>query len=60
MAFTQTFERSFQVRFDVVDCVVFPPVRILSEQRLLLPGPVSLFQRSLDEADERAGGKDSC
>jgi 2'-5' RNA ligase len=34
MAFARSFDRSFQVVFDVIDCVGFPPVRILSEQTL--------------------------
>lgn len=32
--FAHAFDRSFEVLFDVADCVVFPPVRIIAEQRL--------------------------
>ncbi|WP_426423504.1 2'-5' RNA ligase family protein [Bradyrhizobium genosp. A] len=34
IAFARTFDRSIEVMFDVVDCVVFPPVRVISERRL--------------------------
>lgn len=34
MAFARAFDRSIEVLFDVADCVVFPPVRIIAEQRL--------------------------
>jgi 2'-5' RNA ligase len=34
MAFAQSFDRSITVLFDVVDCVVFPPVRVVAERRL--------------------------
>ncbi|MBR0790088.1 2'-5' RNA ligase family protein [Bradyrhizobium manausense] len=34
IAFARAFDRSIEVMFDVVDCVVFPPVRIVAEQRL--------------------------
>lgn len=34
IAFAMAFDRSIEVIFDVVDCVVFPPVRIVAERRL--------------------------
>ncbi|WBL80038.1 2'-5' RNA ligase family protein [Bradyrhizobium xenonodulans] len=34
MAFAQAFDRNIEVLFDVVDCVAFPPVRIIAERRL--------------------------
>ncbi|AWL99413.1 2'-5' RNA ligase family protein [Bradyrhizobium amphicarpaeae] len=34
IAFARAFDRSFQVLFDVADCVVFPPVRIIAERKL--------------------------
>lgn len=34
LAFARSFDRRIEVLFDVVDCVAFPPVRIISEQRL--------------------------
>ncbi|NPU15080.1 2'-5' RNA ligase family protein [Bradyrhizobium sp. 83002] len=34
MAFARSFDRRLTVVFDVIDCVVFPPVRIVAEQRL--------------------------
>ncbi|CCD94948.1 putative calmodulin-binding protein [Bradyrhizobium sp. ORS 375] len=34
MAFAGAFDRHFSVVFDVVDCVTFPPVQIVAEQRL--------------------------
>lgn len=34
IAFAQAFDRSIEVMFDVVDCVAFPPVRIVAERRL--------------------------
>jgi 2'-5' RNA ligase len=34
MAFARSFDRNITVLFDVVDCVVFPPVRVIAEQRL--------------------------
>lgn len=34
MAFAGAFDRSIEVLFDVADCVVFPPVRIIAERRL--------------------------
>jgi 2'-5' RNA ligase len=34
LAFARSFERRIEVLFDVVDCVAFPPVRIISERKL--------------------------
>ncbi len=34
MAFARAFDRSIEVLFDVADCVVFPPVRIIAERKL--------------------------
>lgn len=34
MAFARSFDRSITVLFDIVDCVVFPPVRVVAEWRL--------------------------
>ena len=34
MAFARSFNRNITVLFDVVDCVVFPPVRVIAERRL--------------------------
>ncbi|MBR0687698.1 2'-5' RNA ligase family protein [Bradyrhizobium manausense] len=34
IAFALAFDRSIEVMFDVVDCVAFPPVRIIAERRL--------------------------
>ena len=34
MAFARSFDRSITVLFDTVDCVVFPPVRVVAERRL--------------------------
>ena len=34
IAFAESFNRSITVLFDVADCVVFPPVRIIAEQKL--------------------------
>jgi len=39
MAFARSFNRSITVVFDVVDCVVFPPVRVIEERKL--PPPAS-------------------
>jgi len=36
MAFARSFERRFTVVFDVIDCVVFPPVQIVAERKLPL------------------------
>jgi 2'-5' RNA ligase len=34
MAFARSFDQTITVLFDVVDCVVFPPVRVVAERRL--------------------------
>ena len=34
MAFARAFDRCIEVLFDVVDCVAFPPVRIIAERKL--------------------------
>jgi 2'-5' RNA ligase superfamily protein len=34
MAFARSFDRSITVTFDVLDCVVFPPVRVVAERKL--------------------------
>lgn len=34
MAFAQAFDRNIEVLFDVVDCIAFPPVRIIAERKL--------------------------
>jgi len=34
MAFARSFDRTFTVLFDVVDCAAFPPVQVIAEQRL--------------------------
>ncbi|WP_409997858.1 2'-5' RNA ligase family protein [Bradyrhizobium sp. SZCCHNS3002] len=34
MAFARSFDRHFTVAFDVIDCVVFPPVQIVAERKL--------------------------
>jgi 2'-5' RNA ligase superfamily protein len=34
MAFARSFDRNITVLFDVVDCVTFPPARVVAEQRL--------------------------
>ncbi|MDH2400188.1 2'-5' RNA ligase family protein [Bradyrhizobium sp. SSUT18] len=34
MAFADSFNRSISVLFDVADCVVFPPVRVIAKQKL--------------------------
>jgi len=34
MAFARSFDRNITVLFDVVDCVTFPPVRVIAERRL--------------------------
>jgi 2'-5' RNA ligase len=39
IAFAQSFDRSIEVVFDVMDCVVFPPVRVAAQQRLPPPKP---------------------
>ena len=38
-AFARSFDQSISVLFDVVDCVVFPPVRVVAERRLPLGVP---------------------
>jgi 2'-5' RNA ligase len=34
IAFARSFDQDITVLFDVVDCVTFPPVRVIAEQRL--------------------------
>lgn len=34
IAFARAFDRSIEVLFDVADCAVFPPVRIIAERKL--------------------------
>ncbi|MEK9284503.1 MULTISPECIES: 2'-5' RNA ligase family protein [unclassified Bradyrhizobium] len=34
LAFARSFDRKIEVLFDVVDCLTFPPVRIISERGL--------------------------
>ena len=34
IAFARSFDRSITVLFDVVDCVVFPPVQVVAERKL--------------------------
>jgi 2'-5' RNA ligase len=34
IAFAGSFNRSISVLFDVADCVIFPPVRVVAEQKL--------------------------
>ncbi|MGJ4947222.1 2'-5' RNA ligase family protein [Bradyrhizobium sp. HKCCYLS20291] len=34
MTFARAFDQSFTVVFDVVDCVMFPPVEIIAQQKL--------------------------
>jgi 2'-5' RNA ligase len=34
MAFARSFDRKIEVLFDVIDCVVFPPVRVMTERKL--------------------------
>src|SRR5262245_54008022 len=34
IAFAQSFNRTIEVIFDVVDCVVFSPVRVVAERKL--------------------------
>ena len=34
IAFARSFNRSIEVLFDVVDCVAFPPVRVIAERKL--------------------------
>jgi 2'-5' RNA ligase len=35
MAFARSFDRKIEVLFDIIDCVVFPPVRVVAERKLL-------------------------
>jgi 2'-5' RNA ligase len=39
IAFAQSFDRRFEVTFDVVDCVIFPPVRIVAQRKLPKDAP---------------------
>jgi 2'-5' RNA ligase len=39
MAFARSFDRSITVMFDVVDCVVFPPVRVVAQRKLPRSAP---------------------
>lgn len=39
IAFAQSFDRLIEVMFDVVDCVVFPPVRVVAQRELLKAVP---------------------
>ena len=39
IAFAQSFDRSITVLFDVVDCVVFPPVRVVAQRMLRSDAP---------------------
>jgi 2'-5' RNA ligase len=34
IAFAQSFDRTIEVIFDVVDCVNFPPVRVVAQRKL--------------------------
>ena len=34
IAFARSFDRTIKVTFDVVDCVVFPPVRVVAQRKL--------------------------
>jgi 2'-5' RNA ligase len=34
ITFARTFDRNIEVLFDVVDCVAFPPVRVIAERKL--------------------------
>lgn len=34
IAFAQSFDRTIEVIFDVVDCVVFPPMRVVAQRQL--------------------------
>jgi 2'-5' RNA ligase len=34
IAFARSFDRSIEVLFDVVDCVIFPPVRVIAARKL--------------------------
>jgi 2'-5' RNA ligase len=39
IVFAQSFDRSISVLFDVLDCVAFPPVRVVAERKLPLVVP---------------------
>lgn len=39
ITFAQSFDRSTEVLFDVMDCVAFPPVRVIAERKLPPGGP---------------------
>jgi 2'-5' RNA ligase len=39
MAFARSFDRTITVLFDVVDCVVFPPVRVVAQRMLRVGAP---------------------
>src|SRR5262245_15587461 len=39
MAFARSFDRSITVLFDVVDCVVVPPVRVVAQRMLRVGAP---------------------
>ncbi|MGY3038224.1 2'-5' RNA ligase [Bradyrhizobium sp. USDA 4354] len=39
IAFAQSFDRRIEVVFDVVDCVIFPPVRVLAQRELPKDAP---------------------
>jgi 2'-5' RNA ligase len=41
LAFARSFDRTISVLFDVVDCVSFPPVRIIAERTLLPISPTN-------------------
>lgn len=34
IAFARSFDKSFEVLFDVVDCAIFPPVQVIAKQKL--------------------------
>jgi len=38
LAFARSFEGRFTVLFDVIDCVMFPPVQIVADQKLVAGG----------------------
>jgi len=39
ISFARSFDQSIRVVFDVVDCVSFPPLRVVAEHRLA-PGVI--------------------
>jgi 2'-5' RNA ligase len=41
MAFARSFDRSMTVLFDVADCVLFPPVRVVAQQMLRVGAPIT-------------------